>query len=89
MNILIKRLTTLLVISTAVVMYCPTLSAQEKKLTIDELIAQHLDSIGSAQARAFPKNRVVSGTVKLTSRVGVASELDGQAAMASAGPKLR
>ena len=68
---------------------CCSASAQEKKITIEDLITRHLDSIGSAQARAFPKNRVVSGTVKLISRVGVASEVDGQAAMASAGVKLR
>lgn len=73
----------------AAVILCCSTSAQEKKITLEELIARHLDSIGSAQARAFPKNRVVSGTVKLISRVGVASEVDGQMAMASAGTKLR
>jgi hypothetical protein len=68
---------------------CVFASAQDKKLTIDELIAHHLDSIGTAQARAAAKNRVVTGTVKLISRVGTSSELDGQAAMASSGVKLR
>src|SRR5262245_61351317 len=64
-------------------------AVQEKSITLDELISKHLESIGSAQARAFPKNRVVSGSVKLISRVGSASEIDGQAAMASSGVKLR
>ena len=63
--------------------------AQEKKLTLDELIAQHLDSIGSVQARAFPKNRVITGTVKLVNRIGEASTLDGDSAIASSGVKLR
>ena len=67
---------------------CVTTSAQDKKLTLDDLIAHHLDSIGNAQARAAAKNRVVSGTVKLVSRVGTASNLDGQAAMASSGVKV-
>lgn len=62
---------------------------QDKKLTLGELIKNHLDSIGSAQARNFPKNRVVAGSVKLVSRVGTASNIDGQAAVASSGAKLR
>lgn len=69
--------------------FCLTASAQDKKLTLDELIAHHLDSIGSAQARSAAKNRVVSGSVKLVSRVGTASNIDGQAAMASSGVKVR
>jgi hypothetical protein len=68
---------------------CASVSAQEKKLTVEELIAHHLDSIGSAQARASAKNRVVSGTVKLISRVGTAGNVDGEVAIASSGEKLR
>ncbi|HSB09224.1 MAG TPA: hypothetical protein VLM38_06905 [Blastocatellia bacterium] len=71
------------------VVSCSAAAAQDKKITIDELIAQHLQSIGSAQARAFPKNRVVAGTVKLVSRVGTAGNIEGQAAMATDRAKLR
>jgi len=63
--------------------------AQEPKITLEELIAHHLDSIGSAQARSASKNRVVSGTVRLISRVGTAGNIEGQAAMATEGGKLR
>jgi hypothetical protein len=73
----------------AAVLICAAASAQDKKLTIEELIAHHLDSIGSAQARAFPKNRVVSGTVKLIGRINTAVSIDGVVAMASSGVKLR
>ncbi|HJZ69404.1 MAG TPA: hypothetical protein VKF81_14870 [Blastocatellia bacterium] len=73
----------------AVFELCAYASAQDKKLTVEELIAHHLDSIGSAQARASAKNRVVSGTVKLISRVGTAGNVDGEAAIASSGEKLR
>jgi hypothetical protein len=38
---------------------------------------RHLDSIGSAQARSFAKNRFVSGSVKLVSRVGTAGNIEG------------
>jgi len=73
----------------AAVVLCTSASAQDKKLTVEELIAHHLDSIGSAQARGSAKNRLVTGPVKLISRVGTASNIDGQAAMASSGAKLR
>ncbi len=73
----------------ALVILCAPVFAQDKKLTIEELIAHHLDSIGSAQARALVKNRVVSGTVTLISRIGGAGNLEGQAAVASSGSKLR
>lgn len=63
--------------------------AQDKKLTIEELIAHHLDSIGSAQARSSVRNRVVAGKVNLVSRVGTASNIEGQAALASSGSKVR
>src|SRR5262245_311489 len=68
---------------------CVSASAQDKKLTVEELIAHHLESIGSAQARGSAKNRVVAGTVNLISRIGNAGNLDGQFAMASLGVKLR
>lgn len=89
MNRSIKQLASCAVTYVAAVLLCASASTQDKKLTIEELIAHHLDSIGSAQARALAKNRVVSGTVKLISRVGAASEIEGQAAIASSGVKLR
>ena len=89
MGRLVKKLGLRAVSTIAVVVLCVPVTAQDKRLTIEELIAHHLDSIGSAQARAFPKNRVVSGSVKLVSRVGTASNIDGEAAVASSGAKLR
>jgi len=73
----------------AAVLICLPAFAQEKKVTLEELIARHLESIGTAQARAAAKNRVVAGPVTFTSRIGTATNLDGQAAMASSGVKLR
>ena len=85
-----KRHIKLFVFGTVIALILGTpVSAQEKKLTLEELIAHHLESIGSPQARSFAKNRVVTGPVKLVSRVGTASNIDGQAAMASSGAKLR
>ncbi|MEK6284883.1 MAG: hypothetical protein AABO57_04010 [Acidobacteriota bacterium] len=89
MSSLIKQVGACALAGIAAVMLCASASAQEKKLTIEELLAHHLDAIGSAQARAFPKNRVVTGPVKLISRIGATGNIDGQAAMASSGVKLR
>jgi hypothetical protein len=85
----ITHLGSLAVTAIVTLIVCAPVSAQDKKVTIAELITHHLDSIGSAQARSFPKNRVVTGTVKLVSRVGTASNIDGQAAVASSGAKVR
>jgi hypothetical protein len=63
--------------------------AQDKKLTLQELISHHQESIGSAQARSSAKNRVVTGAVKLVSRVGTASNIEGHGALASSGSKVR
>ena len=65
------------------------LAQENKKLKPEELIARHLDSIGSAEARAAAKTRVASGSIKLVSRIGQAGNLSGDAMMVSAGPKLR
>ena len=45
----------------------------------DELVAQHLDSIASAKARAEFKTRVVQGPVHYAILVGGAGTLDGKA----------
>jgi len=64
-------------------------SAQNKKLTPEELIARHLDSIGTAEARSKTSNRVAGGETKFISRLGGSAIVDGQAMMVSSGAKLR
>lgn len=71
------------------VLVCVPISAQETKVTLEELIAHHLDAIGTVQARAAVRNRVVAGPVNLVSRIGTATNMNGQAAMAFSGVKLR
>ena len=85
----IKQSASSFAVMIAVILSSGLASAQEKKLTLEELIAQHLESIGSVQARAFLKNRVLTGSVKLVSRVGEAGVLNGDAAIAFSGVKLR
>ena len=64
-------------------------SAQNKKLTPEELIARHLDSIGTAEARSKASNRVAGGETKFISRLGGSANADGDAMMVSSGAKLR
>jgi hypothetical protein len=71
----------------AVVSSGPTCLAQEtKKLTPDEVIASHLDSIGSAEARSAFRSLVAQGVVEVTIRIGGGGKGKGGAVMASQGP---
>jgi len=59
------------------------------ELKPEQLIAKHLDSIGTAEARKSVKTRVVQGTAQYKILVGGAGTLDGKAVMVSEGDKLR
>src|SRR5262245_50299351 len=63
--------------------------AQNKKLTSEELIARHLDSIGTAEARSKASTRVASGEVKFIARLGGSANFDGDGMIVSSGAKLR
>ena len=62
--------------------------AQDKKLTLEELIAHHIESIGSAEARAAARSRVAKGAITLTFRVGGAGQGAGTGTLASASQKV-
>ena len=59
---------------------------ETKKLTADEVIASHLESIGTAEARSAFKSLVAQGTVEVTIRIGGGGKGKGGAVMASQGP---
>jgi hypothetical protein len=62
---------------------------QDKKLTPEEMIAHHIESIGSPEARAAARSRVVKGTITLAFRVGGAGNGTGSGTLASIGSKVR
>ena len=62
------------------------LAQETKKLTADEVIASHLESIGTAEARSAFKSVVAQGEVVVTIRVGGSGQGKGGAVMASQGP---
>lgn len=61
----------------------PPVPAQ--KLKPEELIAKHLESVGSAEARAGAKSRRAEGTVLMQVLVGGKADLSGTVEVASAG----
>ena len=59
----------------------------EQKMKPEELIAKHLESIGTAEARAAARNRIITGVSELTLKQGGTGNLVGSALMASEGNK--
>ena len=62
-------------------------SAAPDKFKVDELIAKHLDSIGSAKARAAVKTRIISGSSQVTFLTTPLGQATGRAVLASEGIK--
>lgn len=58
-----------------------------EKLTADEIISKHLESIGAASARTAAGGRVVGGTTQVTFRSRGIAQSDGGAVLASDGMK--
>jgi hypothetical protein len=63
-------------------------AADDKKLTPEELLARHLESIGSKEAIAAVKTRALIGSVKALNRLGQAGEIIGKGVFLSESPKL-
>lgn len=57
----------------------------DKKLTPEEVVARHLESIGPTEARARIRSVKIGGTCLLTVRQGGNGQVEGQAVMASQG----
>ena len=60
-------------------------SVVAQKLTAEEVVAKHLESLGTAEARAAVKSRVMQGSVLATVRIGGGGQLKGGSVMASQG----
>jgi hypothetical protein len=82
--------TRLLLMGTVTLFTCASLNSAlplNDSITTETLIAKHLESIGSADARAAVKSRVTTGNVVSTVRLGGAGQLAGRAVLASTGNK--
>jgi hypothetical protein len=64
----------------------PSLSATDK-MTAEELVARHLESIGTAKARASVTSRIIAGSSLVIFRTPPPGQATGRAVLASEGPK--
>lgn len=61
----------------------------DKDLTVEELVARHLASIGAPEARAAISSRALNGTAQVIFRVGNHGQMDGGFSFISEGRKVR
>lgn len=59
----------------------------KEKLTAEEVVAKHLESIGTAEARSAVKSQLILGTTTSTLRLGGSGKIDGNVVLASAGTR--
>lgn len=60
-------------------------SARPDKMPVEEILAKHLESIGTAEDRAATKNMIATGVVGLSLHAGGKGQAEGRALMASEG----
>lgn len=63
------------------------LSSAADRVSAEDLTARHLESIGTAEALAAAKSRIILGTARFTFRSGGSGMAEGSAVLASDGPK--
>lgn len=85
-----NRVARWLLVSVLTLLLCASVNSAvplNDDITIETLIARHLDAIGSAEVRAAVKSRIITGTVVSTVRLGGSGQLGGGAVLASTGNK--
>lgn len=81
-----RRLTLMALMIGVVGLLLPS-ATRGQKLSADELIAKHLEAIGSAETRASVTSRIIAGTVAATFREPGTGQIGGRVVLASAGMK--
>ena len=67
----------------------PSLKSAPVKIKCEELVAGHLESIGSAEARAKVRTRAMKGSAGVIFRLGDSGGLSGEGSILSEGRKIR
>jgi hypothetical protein len=67
----------------------PPSGTPEQKMKVEELVARHLSSIGTPEARATAKNRAGSGIAQVTFRMPKTGQLPGRSDVISDGRMMR
>lgn len=76
----------LVLILSVAVGFSPTASS-EQKMKAEDVVAKHLESVGTPEARAAIKNRIAVGTVVVSFRTPSVGQAPGRIVMASEGEK--
>ena len=84
-----KKLVFALFVFCLVVAPSPSAGSADEKMKPEELVAKHVEAIGSAEARAKAAARVASGSTQFIVKVGGAANLSGKAMFVSSGVKFR
>ncbi len=85
----VHEVSVVLAVILAISCLAASLAAKEPKLTAEELVARHLESIGSAELRAAVNSRLVEGTAILRIRLRGSGTLAGKMTLLSEGRKVR
>ncbi len=67
--------------------FITSFSSAPQKMKPEEVIARHLESIGSAKARAAVKTRIIAGTAQVVFHTAPLGQASGRAVLASEGTK--
>jgi hypothetical protein len=78
-----------LLVIPAILLIAQALPSYAADMKPEDIVAKHLDSIGTAQARVAAKSRVVEGTVDYRILVGGAGNLDGNSVLVSEADKVQ
>jgi hypothetical protein len=62
-------------------------AATAQKMKAEELVAKHLEAVGTAETRASVKSRIITGTVVAQFRSPVVGQVSGRAVLASQGER--
>src|SRR5688572_24323825 len=68
-------------------LHSKTLNRPDEKLTPEDVVAKHLESIGTPEARAKVKSHIILGVATGTFRLGGSGTSQGGAVLASQGEK--
>src|SRR2546421_12760528 len=85
--LLLSKRTAIFALLVFIVCALPDGSQVAQKLTSDDVIARHLEAIGSAKSRAAITTRIISGTSQVIFRTTPAGQAVGKAVLASEGMK--
>lgn len=77
------------ILSLAVISGLLAITSVAENMKPEEIVARHLDSIGTAEVRAAAKSRVEQGAAKFRALVGGHGELEGKGGIVSEGRKFQ